>query len=114
MIEDVILASLKRACEKAGGQLKLARQCGLSQGQLSDYICGRRQIKNMTVGTLEKIFPGMEIKLCGGCGAADPVEQQIQEIVAKLSAREKARCLKILAANFPEQILKEINHEEEK
>ena len=57
MIEKLVLDALKEACARAGNQLELANQCGVSQGQISDYLCGRRQIRNMTLGTLEKLFP---------------------------------------------------------
>ena len=63
----------------------------------------------MTVGTLEKLFPDMKIALLPDFNAIDPVEEQIQEIVSTLSPTDKAKCLKILAANFSEQIVGETN-----
>ena len=62
MLEDKILQALKEACVRAGSQVELAKSTGLSQGQISDYLCGRRKIKNMTAGTIEKIFPLIEVK----------------------------------------------------
>lgn len=62
MLEDQILEALKEACARAGSQVELAKSTGLSQGQISDYLCGRRRIKNMTVGTIEKIFPALTVQ----------------------------------------------------
>ena len=109
MIEQVVLEGLRKACERAGNQLELAKQSGLSQGQLSDYLCGRRKIRNMTLGTLEKLFPEIRIQfwLDDAHTGDDPVERQIFDLVRSLPPAEKARCLKLLAANFPDQVLRE-------
>ena len=109
MIEQIVLEGLKEACSRAGNQLELARISGLSQGQLSDYLCGRRKIRNMTLGTLEKLFPELRIQFWDDESklGEDPVERQIFDLVRALPPAEKARCLKLLAANFPEQVLKE-------
>lgn len=109
MLEQVVLEGLRKACERAGNQLELAKRSGLSQGQLSDYLCGRRKIRNMTLGTLEKLFPEIRIQfwLDDAHTGDDPVERQIFDLVRSLPPEEKARCLKLLAANFPDQVLKE-------
>ncbi len=109
MIEEIVLEGLKEACKRAGNQLELAKSAKMSQGQLSDYLCGRRKIKNMTLGTLEKLFPEMRLQLWQDTPDAnvDHVELQIMSIVHSLSPANKARCLKLLAANFPEQPLSE-------
>ena len=109
MIEQVVLAGLREACSRAGNQLELAKLSGLSQGQLSDYLCGRRKIRNMTLGTLEKLFPEIRLQFWPDDQhtGEDPVERQIFDLVRGLPPAEKARCLKLLAANFPDQALRE-------
>ena len=112
MIDELVLAALKEACSRAGNQLGLANRSGLSQGQISDYLCGRRKIKNMTLGTLEKIFPELELSFFKdqNATAVDPVESEIIQIVHSMSPSQKAYCLKIIAANFPDYIVKNMKH----
>lgn len=107
MTDETILNALKDACMRAGNQLELARQTGLSQGQISDYICGRRKIRNMTLGTFGKLFPELTISFFPNQSspAVDPVEYEIVRLVRDLTPPEKAKCLKILAANFSEKII---------
>lgn len=58
MTEEDVLREIKLVCQKAGGQSAYAKTIGrLHQGVLSDYINGRKKVKNMTIGTLFKIFP---------------------------------------------------------
>lgn len=115
MIEKLVLDALKEACARAGNQLELANQSGVSQGQISDYLCGRRQIRNMTLGTLEKLFPELVLTFFHdqGGSAADPVEHEIMRVVHGMTPAQKARCLKIIAANFPDEIISKTKQPEE-
>ena len=108
MLEPKIIEALKKACEMHGGQVNLAKASTVSQGQISDYLCGRRKIQNMTIGTLEKLFPEIElIFFKKQIREADFVETEIIDIIHNLDPQEKAQCLKILAASFPNKILEE-------
>ena len=115
MIEKLVLDALKEACARAGNQLELANQCGVSQGQISDYLCGRRQIRNMTLGTLEKLFPELVLTFFRDQSGSttDPVEHEIMRIVHSMTPTQKARCLKIIAANFPDDIISEMKQPSE-
>ena len=108
MIEQAILEAIRRACYEAGSQLKLAKMSGLSQGHLSDYLCGRRKVRNMTVGTLERLFPELHIRFrdYDKQSAEDPIDRQIRSLLQGMNPEEKARCLKLLAANFSYKVLK--------
>ena len=61
MIQHKITEAIREAIRRAGSQLALARQCGISQGMISDYLYGRHKIENMTIGTFDKIFPVAEV-----------------------------------------------------
>lgn len=104
MLDKLVMDALKEACNRAGSQLKLAKQTGLSQGQISDYLCGRRDVSNMTVGTLEKIFPLIQIIFFPDAVNIDSTENEIVSIIHRMNKEEKVRCLKILAAYFPDKI----------
>ena len=57
MTEEDILNRIERFCQEAGGQAAYARKVGVNPSFLSDYIKKRKKVKNMTIGTLFKIFP---------------------------------------------------------
>ena len=63
----------------------------------------------MTLGTLEKLFPEIRLRFWPDdtYTGDEPVERQIFGLVRSLPPAEKARCLKLLAANFPDQVLNE-------
>ena len=65
MILPKLSDAIREAIRRAGSQLALARNCGVSQGMVSDYLYGRHKIENMTIGTFDKLFPGAEVNFFG-------------------------------------------------
>ena len=62
MKTSAIKKALEKAYRRAGTQTKLAAKAGLSQGGINEFLNGRAEIRNMTVGTLLKLFPDMEMR----------------------------------------------------
>lgn len=65
MTEEILFSAIKEAVKKAGSQTKLAEQSGLTPGRISDYICGRKSLMNMSLATFFHIFPLVEIDFFG-------------------------------------------------
>ena len=110
MTEQDILEALKEAYRRAGTQTALASLAGVSQGRIADYLNGRYSIGNMTVTTLLRLFPDMEIDFFGGKSdnlAATLLQEQLLEIFNSLDDRGKIRLIAMAAANFGENIRKE-------
>ena len=106
--EDFKIA-LEAEIKKAGTQTALAARLGMTQSQISDYLRGRFQLKNMTLGNLFKLFPCAQISLSGIICAepmAKSMEDQLLTIYRQLSPEEMVKCLTIVVANFPD-IIKE-------
>ena len=61
MYEEQVKQAILDACRAAGGQRAFAKQRGLSQSWISDYISGHKQIRNMTLQTLYKFFPDLKL-----------------------------------------------------
>lgn len=61
MIIENLRTALKKAVKKAGSQTALAKQSGMSQGQISDYLRGRYDLSCMSVGLIERLFPELKI-----------------------------------------------------
>lgn len=61
MYEEQVKQAILDACRAAGGQSAFAKQRGLSQSWISDYISGHKQIRNMSLQTLHKFFPDLKL-----------------------------------------------------
>lgn len=110
MLEDLVFEALKEACERAGNQVKLANATGLSQGQISGYLCGSKKIRNMTIATLEKIFPDLLVVFFRDKDGfvTDLVMNEIIEMARSMTPAQRVHCLKIMVANFPDNIIKDM------
>ena len=110
LTQDDFKQALEEEIQKAGSQTALAEKLGMTQSQISDYLRGRFQIENITIGNLYKLFPNTQINL-SGTSIAEPiarsVEDQLLEIYRQLNPEEKVRCLAIVIANFPDKITQE-------
>ncbi len=107
LTQDEFKLVLKAEIRKAGSQSALAEKLGMTQSQISDYLRGRFQVENITIGNLYKLFPDTRINLSGAI-VADPVAKSVEdhllEIYRRLTPEEKVRCLAIVIAHFPNKI----------
>ena len=60
-LAEKVQAALAKAIEDAGSRTKLGRKTGVDISLINRFACGERKVKNMTVGTLERLFPEMKI-----------------------------------------------------
>lgn len=107
LTQDEFKQALEAEIQKAGSQTALAEKLGMTQSQISDYLRGRFQVENITIGNLCKLFPNTQIKLSGTIleePIAKSVEDQLLEVYRRLTPEEKVRCLAIVIANFPNKI----------
>lgn len=109
MLETEVKEAIREACRKAGSQVALAKMAGMTQGRISDYIGGRCDVGNITLGSLKRIFPGMQIVFFpdGDKSGNSAIETQLLEIFRSLSSADQVKCLTVVAANFGEKIREE-------
>ena len=108
MNEKDFLDALKEAVARAGTQNKLAKQIGCSQGNISDYISGRCAIGNMTIYTMLRFFPEIQINFFGQPAKDDTVEELKAELIRifdSLTSAERVQLLSLVAANFGKKSL---------
>lgn len=60
-IEKQIKKSLDKAIDQVGTQLRLEEKTGVKQPAINRLLSGKRSMGNMTVNTLMKLFPEIEI-----------------------------------------------------
>ena len=104
MLEHKIIEALKKSCEMHGGQVNLAKSSTVSQGQISDYLCGRRKIQNMTIGTLEKLFPEISISFFKDAEKDNVIpqilEKQMLEFFRTLTPEKQIKCFGLMCQTF--------------
>lgn len=90
MIQPKLSDAIREAIRRAGSQLALARNCGVSQGMISDYLYGRHKIENMTIGTFDKLFPDATVDFFGdGGGMNTDAERVSLEYEKRILALER-------------------------
>ena len=65
---EAFASAVAKAAAAAGAQKKLAEITGIHQSRISDYANGRYDFSKLTVGTLLRLFPDLEIAYNGGDG----------------------------------------------
>lgn len=110
LTQEDFKAALMAEIEKAGSQTALGEKLGMTQSQISDYLRGRFQVENMTIGNLYKLFPCTQINLSGEIveePVAKSMEDQLLTVYRQLSPEEKVKCLTIVVAHFPDKVKEE-------
>lgn len=108
-LKDQFIAALKDAVLSAGSQVELAKQASMHQSRISDYLNGRYEFENMTIGTLLKLFPELKIVYYPEQKQLDnqleqELEKQVIELFRGLSAEAKARYVVMVSAKFSDKI----------
>lgn len=65
-LEKRLKKAFQRSLELAGTQKELERKTGVPQGNITNFVNGHRKLVNMTLTTLAKLFPEMEISFFAG------------------------------------------------
>lgn len=60
-LAEAFSRAVAQAIKKSGSQKELSAQTGIHQSRISDYVNSRYDFPNLTVGTLIKLFPKLEI-----------------------------------------------------
>lgn len=101
------LTALREAIRTAGSQTELARKAGMQQGRISDYLTGRYDVDNITLGTLRRLFPDMQIQFTHSNCQVDNIRNELLEIYDSLDAKGQAHLLAMAAANFGDKLREE-------
>lgn len=111
----VIEKAIREALDKAGTQTNLAEKTGISQGNLNNILNGKISVDKMTVGTLLKLFPEMEISFFRdqripvaqpNFPPPDSIDRKIFDFISRLTPDEKLDCLMFISAKFRDKLIK--------
>jgi transcriptional regulator with XRE-family HTH domain len=95
-----IKEALRTIVERAGNQLKLEEKTGVSHSNINMFLSGKRSTGNMTINTLEKLFPELQIFFFKSelPGAALPaVERKVISMLQALSEEDRLDVLAYVA-----------------
>ena len=103
--------AMKQIIQEAGSQKNLAEQTGMHQSNISGYLNGSFVFSNLTIGTLIKLFPELQIKYFNSINEDsnntqeifDMLEQRLITMFHRLNSEEKIRCFEIVARSFGEK-----------
>ena len=85
----------------AGSQAEFARRIGIDQGRIAKLVSGKIKFCNLTLETVERLFPGMLTVGEPRTGEARVMSRRIQRIIDRLNDEELAELLVWLATRFP-------------
>ena len=112
-LKEKFIAALKAAVTQAGSQTELAKQAGMQQSRISDYLNSRYDLDNITVGVLRRIFPGLKIDFgvlpenAQDQGYAEAIEKRLIALFHSLSTEDQIRCFEMVSRTFGDKFKEE-------
>ena len=111
----VFVAAMASAVSAAGSQKALSKLTGIHQSRISDYTNGNYDFNNLTVGTLIKLFPDLEIIYHAGnansAGAEqvfDKMEKRILAMFRQLDDDDKVLCFEMMSRTFGDKFKEDV------
>jgi len=95
-----IKEALRTIVANAGNQLKLEAKTGVSHSNINMFLSGKRSVGNMTINTLEKLFPELQVFFFKSEAptAMPAVERKIISMLQALSEEDRLEVLAYVAA----------------
>ena len=107
-------AAMLKAIQKAGSQKKLAEETGIHQSRISDYANGQYDFGSLTVGTLIKLFPELEIlyfrsklQAENDDDMAAAIERRMLAMFRSLPTENKVLCFEMMSRTFGDRFAEE-------
>lgn len=85
-LTEAFSRAVARAIKKSGSQKELAAQTGIHQSRISDYVNSRYDFSNLTVGTLIRLFPKLDIIYNTHDGASADSDRLLEEMEKRIIA----------------------------
>ncbi len=100
-LHKVIQRQFQELLELAGSQTELARLSGVDQGRIAKMVSGKIKFNNITVETIERLFPNAILLNYGRPNENVAMIKRLQRIIAKMNSEELAELLVWLASRYP-------------
>ena len=103
----MFVVAMASAISAAGSQKALSVSTGIHQSRISDYTNGNYDFDHLTVGTLIKLFPHLEIiyhtdnvQSMGADQVFDKMEKRILAMFRQLDDDNKVLCFEMMSRTF--------------
>ena len=100
-------SAMAAAIKKAGSQKSLAEQTGIHQSRISDYVNANYDFCNLTVGTLIRLFPDLDIiyqqpgdRKGDGSNIVATIEKRLLAMFRRLNDEDKILCFEMMSRSF--------------
>ncbi len=100
--------AMAEAIRQAGSQKNMAEATGIHQSRLSDYVNGNYDFANLTVGSLIRMFPELNVSYFDHPGAQaennaqKAMERRMLAIFRRLDVDSQILCFEMMAKTFGE------------
>lgn len=107
-LESEFLAAMKRLIEENGSQKNLSQATGIHQSCVSGYVNGSYDFSKLTLGTLIKLFPQLQISYFDTANATadtsseifDMLEKRLLKMFRRLNAEDKILAFEKMSRTF--------------
>jgi transcriptional regulator with XRE-family HTH domain len=101
--EEDFLNAVRKAIELSGNEVKLGTKIGIDRAVINRIKNKKTPIDNITVGTLRKMFPDMQIDFFGTAGQKG-YSAKIIKMLNQLSDDEQLELMLAIAAKYPRSV----------
>ena len=98
---------------RAGSQKNFSEKTGIHQSRISDYANANYDFRNITVGTLIRLFPELNIIYRTGQESNpsneifDIMEKRLLKIFQGLDLNKKVQCFEMMSRTFGEKFVED-------
>ncbi len=100
MRDSDFINAIKEAIEHIGSEIKLAEISGIKQPDINRIKNRKTPINNVTIGTLRRLFPDMQIDFFG-TGKQRGHVAKIVKMLNRLTSEEQLQIMLDIVANYP-------------
>ena len=107
-LESEFITAMKRLIEEKGSQKNLSEITGIHQSRISGYLNGTFDFNNLSIGTLIKLFPQLQISYFDTANATadtsseifDMLEKRLLKMFRRLNAEDKILAFEKMSRTF--------------
>ncbi|MCK4983816.1 MAG: hypothetical protein KAS17_12880 [Victivallaceae bacterium] len=108
MKDNDFINAIRESIKRVGSEVKLGKTSGLKQPDINRIKNCKVPINNITIGTLRKLFPDMQIDFFG-TGGRRGCRAQITQMLNSLTEQERNEIMLAIAVAYPHVVKKKFN-----
>lgn len=113
-LSAVFVKAIAVSIKNAGSQKKFSELTGIHQSRISDYANENYDFGNITIGTLIRLFPELNIVYHAGQESNstseifDIMEKRLLRIFQGLDLNKKVQCFEMMSRTFGERFMEDV------